>query len=116
MFDSEQPLRAGVEADNALIFEEINRELEAYLATESSNEQESTDGVFVLLPLISDSVQEEFDELISGDNDKNRFLYALSRIFALLLDAKVDTAEQIKKILKIAIKMTLKVWSGLKSL
>ena len=58
LFDSEQPLRAGLEADNALIFEEINRELETHLARESGSYQDSTDGVFDLLSSISDSIQE----------------------------------------------------------
>ena len=65
---------------------------------------------FDLLSPISDSAQEEFDELISGDSDKDRFLRALSRIFALLLNTKVDTAEKVKKILEIAIETTIKIW------
>lgn len=113
LFESEQSW-AGVETNIALVFEEITRELEAYLVTESSD-QDSTDGVSDHFSSIFDAVQEEF-ELISGDDDKKRFLQALSRIFALLLNTKVDTAEKIKIILKIAIETTLKVWSGPKSL
>lgn len=113
LFESEQSW-AGVETNNALVFEEITRELEAYLVRESSD-QDSTDGVSDHFSSIFDAVQEEF-ELISGDDDKKRFLQALSRIFALLLNTKVDTAEKIKIILKIAIETTLKVWSGPKSL
>ena len=104
-----------MEAGNALIFEEINLELKAYLTRESGSDQDSTDGDFDLLPSISASTQ-KFEELISGDNDKKRFLWVLSRIFSLLLNTKVDTAEKIKRILKIAIETTLKVWSGPKSL
>ena len=63
-----------------LIFEELTRELEAYLARETDH-KDSTDGIFDLLSSISDSVQEEFEELISGDSDKKRFLRAFSRIF-----------------------------------
>ena len=70
-----------------------------YLPRES-NDQDSTDGFFDLLSSISDSVQEEFDELISGDSDQKRFLQPLSRIFALLLNTKLDTAEKIKRIFK----------------
>lgn len=113
LFESEQSW-AGVETNIALVFEEITRELEAYLVRESSD-QDSTDGVSDHFSSIFDAVQEEF-ELISGDDDKKRFLQALSRIFALLLNTKVDTAEKIKIILKIAIERTLKVWSGPKSL
>ena len=108
LFDFQQS-QAGVETNNALIFEEITRELEAYLATESGD-QDSTDGIFDLLSSISDSVQEEFVELISGDSNKKHFLQALSRMFALLINTKVDTAEKIKRILKIAIETTIKIW------
>lgn len=93
LFESEQSW-AGVETNIALVFEEITRELEAYLVRESSD-QDSTDGVSDHFSSIFDAVQEEF-ELISGDDDKKRFLQALSRIFALLLNTKVDTAEKIK--------------------
>ena len=34
----------------------------------------------------------------------------LSKIFALLLNTKVDTAEKIKMIIKITIKTTIKIW------
>ena len=108
LFDFQQS-QAGVETNNALIFEEITRELEAYLATES-DDQDSTDGTFDLLSSISDSVQEEFDELISGDSNKKHFLQVLSRMFALLINTKVDTAEKIKRILKIAMETTIKIW------
>ena len=108
LFDFQQS-QAGAETNNALIFEEITRELEAYLATES-DDQDSTDGIFDLLSSISDSVQEEFDELISGDSNKKHFLQVLSRMFALLINTKVDTAEKIKRILKIAIETTIKIW------
>ena len=114
LFDFE-PSQAGVETSSALIFEEITRKLEAYLSRES-NDEDSTDGIFDLLPSISDSVQEEFDKLISGDSDKKRSLRELSRIFALLLNTKVDTAGKIKRILKIAIETTLRIWQETKPL
>ena len=44
LFDFEQS-QASVETGNALIFEEITRELEAYLATET-DDKDSTDGNF----------------------------------------------------------------------
>ena len=91
------------------LFEEINKELEAFLSKEN-NDTDTTYGVFDFLSQISDSVQEEFDELLSGDNDKKRFVRALSKIFALLLNTKFDTAEKIKRIIKIAIETTVKIW------
>ena len=107
LFESEQSW-AGKETNSA--FEEITRELEAYLVRESSD-QDSTDFVSDHFSSIFDAVQEELEELISGDDDKKRFLLALARIFALPLNA-----EKIKRILKIATETTLKVWSGPKSL
>ena len=87
---------AGLDTDNTLIFEEITRELEAYLARER-NDADSTDGVLDFLISLSNHVQDEFEELLDGDTDKKIFLRALSKIFALLLNTKVDTAEKIKK-------------------
>ena len=100
---------ANIGTDNTLIFEEITRKLEVYLL-EESNDADSTDGVFDFLTSLADQVQEEFEELLDGKSDKKRFLRALSKIFALLLNKKVDTGEKIKKILKIAIESTIKIW------
>ena len=63
---------AGLDTDNTLIFEEITRELEAYLATES-DDADLTDGVFDFLTTLADQVQEEFEELFDGDSDKKTF-------------------------------------------
>ena len=93
----------------ARLFEEINKELEAFLSKEN-NDTDSTDGIFYLLSQISNSLQEEFDELLSGDSDRMRFVKALLKIFTLLLNTRVDTAEKIKRIIKIAIKTILKIW------
>ena len=87
---------AGLDTDNTLIFEEITRELEAQLGRES-DDADSTDGVFDFLTTLADKVQEEFEELLDGESDKKSFLQALSKIFALLLNTKVGTAEKIKK-------------------
>ena len=95
--------------DTSLIFEEINRELEEYLL-EKSEDSDSTDGVFVFLEELSNRVQDGFDELIGEDTDKKRPIKALMCIFALLLNTKVDTANKIKKILKIAVETTLQIW------
>ena len=88
-------------ADATFILEEIHKELEEYLPEKSIN-ADSTGG----LP------QEDFDELIGEDTDKKRFVKALTRIFAILLKTKVDTADKIKRILKIAVETTLKIWQG----
>lgn len=77
------------------IFEEINKEIDAFLKKESDN-KDATGSALDLLSTISDSVQEQFEELICGDNNKKWFVRALSKIFALLLKTKVDTAEKIR--------------------
>ena len=97
--------------DTILIFEGIRKELEGYLL-EQSDDTDSTDGVLDFLAALSDKIWEEFEESLDGDSDKKRFLMVLTRIFALLLNTKVDMPEKIKKILKIAIETTVKLWSG----
>ena len=77
--------------------------------SKENNDKDSTDEIFDVLSQISDSAREEFDELLSRDNDKKIFIRALSKIVALLLNIKLDTAEEIKQIIKIAIEMTLKI-------
>ena len=95
--------------NQAILFEEINKELEAFL-TKESNDKDVTDSALDLLSKISDSVQEEFDELISSDSDKKRFVRAMLKIFALLLNTRVDTAEKTNRKIKIAIETTIKIW------
>ena len=92
LFKFEQK-RVSLDTDNTLIFEEITRELEAHLARES-DDANSTESVFDFLTSLADQVQEEFEKLLDGDSDKKRFLRALSKIFTLLLNTKVDTAKK----------------------
>ena len=91
------------------MFEEINKELEAFL-TKESNDKDATDSALDLLSKIFDSFQEEFDELISSDSDKKRFVRAMLKIFALLLNTRVNTAEKNNRRIKIAIETTIKIW------
>ena len=92
LFKFEQK-RVGLDTDNTVIFEEITRELEAHLARES-DDANSTESVFDFLTSLADQVQEEFEKLLDGDSDKKRFLRALSKIFTLLLNTKVETAKK----------------------
>ena len=69
-----------------------------------------TDGVFDFLETLSNQVQENFDELIGEDTDKKQFIRALTCIFALLLNTKVNTVEKIKRILEIVVETMLKAW------
>ena len=59
-FLSLEQIRAGIETDNTLIFEEITRELEPYLSGESVN-ADLTDGVSDFLTSLADKVQGEFE-------------------------------------------------------
>ena len=51
------------------VLEKINKELEVFLSTET-NEEGKADGILNLLRDLSDSVQEEFEELVFSDRDK----------------------------------------------
>ena len=75
---------------------------ETFLKKESDN-KDATDNVLDLLLTITDSVKGEFEELVSGDSDNNQLVRTLSKIFARFLNTKVDTAEIIRRINKIAI-------------
>ena len=87
------------EIDRTELLEKINSELDIFLS-KVTNETDSVNGIFAFLKDLSDSVQEEFLERLTGDSDKKSFVRALPRIFALLLNTKV---KKIKRIIKIAI-------------
>ena len=61
---------------------------------------------------VTNNLQEDFDELIGDNNDKKRFIKSMTRVFVLLLNTKVDPVDNIKKILRIAVETTLKLWQG----
>ena len=108
LFRLEQKKVDNKKFDTTRIFEEIHKEIAEYLTGEIDTG--STDGVFDFLENLTNCLQEDFDELIGEDNDKKRFVKALTRIFELLLNTKVDTTDKIKRTVKIAIKTTLKIW------
>ena len=97
--------------ENALTFEELQENYRQFLSSEVDN-ADSTDGVFQALTSLSEQFQEEFDELLGEDIDKKRFVKSLSKISAALLIMKVHTVQKIKKIIKIALETTVKIWSG----
>ena len=110
LFDFTQT-KADSNTDNTLMFEEVSRELQEFLLRENDN-VDSTDRVFEFLAEISNQVQEEFDELLGQDTEKKHFPKSLSKIFALLINTKVNTAQRILKIIKIALETTVKMCSG----
>ena len=85
--------------NKTLIFEEIIKELQAYLLSES-DDTDSTDHIFDFLTTISDQIPLEFEEVLQSNSKKKRFLRALSKIFTLLLNTMVNTADKTKKYLK----------------
>lgn len=100
-----------IEIDTPLLFEKTEPELKEYLS-EQTVEGDSRNGIFDLLDNLTNRVQEDFDKIIGEDNDKKRFIKSLKCIFALLLNTKVGTVNKIKRILKIVIETSLKLWSG----
>ena len=83
--------------DTTLIFEELNKELEENLLEKRVGTY-STDGIFDFLETLTNHVKEDFEEFIGEDTSKNRFVRGMTRIFALLLNTKVDTGDKIKKL------------------
>ena len=103
LFSYEQ-IEADTKIDIKLLFEEIRKEVDKYLP-EQSNDTDSTDGVFNFLTTLSEKIQEEFDELLDGNSDKKRFLRALTKVSALILNTKVNTPGKIKTFLKLRLKL-----------
>ena len=89
----------------------ITNQIQQFIRQENNN-SDSTGGAFDLLSDLAESVQEDFDELIDVDRDKKKFIKALSKIFALLLNTNVNSVEKIKRIIKITTETTLKIWQG----
>ena len=110
LFSLEQIEVEKTSVDATFIFEEIHKEIREYLTEEI--ETDSTDGILDLLENLTNRLQEDFDEVIENDNNKKRLVKALTHIFVLLLNTKVNTVDKIKRILKITVETTLKIWQG----
>ena len=94
------------------ILDNITFQLEEHLLKKVEGEAE--DGLLNIAGSLTNKIQEEYDKLIGEDTDKKRFIKSITRVFALLLNTKVDTVDKIKKILRITIETTLKIWQGQK--
>ena len=79
LFELEQIEVENTGVDATRIFEEIHKEM-----TGEGNDADSTDGVLDFLENLTSRLQEDFDDIIREENNKKRFLKALTRIFALL--------------------------------
>ena len=111
LFELEHIVVENTGVDATCILEEIHKEIGDYLIGQG-HDADSRDGVFDFLENLTSSLHENFDKLIGEDTDKKRFVKALTRIFTLLLNTKVDTADETKRILRITIETTLKTWQG----
>ena len=79
--------------DTPIIFDNISQGLEEYLLEEQV-ESDGEDGLFSIVESMTNRLKEDFDELIGDDTDKKRFIKSVMRVFALLLNTKVDTVDK----------------------
>ena len=100
-----------IEIHALFLYQETKKELKEFLL-EQQVENDSTDRAFDLLDNLTNKMQEDFDKIIGEDTNRKSFIKSLTPIFTLLLNTKVGSVNKIKKILKIAINTTLKIWSG----
>ena len=85
-----------IEINALFLFQEIERELKSYLLEEQP-EGDSTDGPIQLIENLTNKIQEDFDEIIGNSVEKKSFIKSLTRIFAILLNTKIDSIEKLKK-------------------
>ena len=111
LFDMEMDTQSKIQKI-PFILDNITFQLEEHLLKKVEGEAE--DGLLNIAGRLKNEIQEEYDKLIGEDTDKKRFIKSIMRIFALLLNTKVDTVDKIKKILRFAIETTLKIWQGQK--
>ena len=108
LFSLEQIEVEKTSVDTTIIFEEIHKVIREHLSKEIDTD--STDGVFDLLKNSTNCLQEDFNwRRQQQEKVLPRHWHKFSRCF---LNTKVDTADKIKRILKIAIETTLKIWQG----
>lgn len=95
LFDMELDKKSDI-LDTSYIFDNVTFELEEYMLEEQI-ESDSEDGLFSLTEAVTNRLQDDSDEMIGDGTNKKRFIKSLTRIFALLLNTKVDTVGKIKK-------------------
>ena len=90
------------------LFQEIEQELSLILFN-NKNEVDSTDGSLDFIENLVNTIQVEFDGILSENNKKKLFIKSLTKIFTILLSVKADSTEKIKQIVKLAINMVFKI-------
>ena len=112
-FDEENLFDLDVKTENkellTYLFEEIEQELTSIIIDEEGAEEE-TDGAFDVIRHIAENIRSEIDNFVEN-GDLKKFLYVLTKIFTLLLNAKVDNSEKIIKIVRLIIFSVVKKWS-----
>ena len=112
--DSEELIEIEYETPNeqlpTYLFEEVEEELTRILILDTGNSEEETDGAFNLIRNIVDKIKHDIEKArLNGD--LKRFLHTLTKIFALLLNIKVNTGDKIFKIVKLLNSLIAKKWS-----
>ena len=102
-----------VEINAPSLFKEMKKELKEFLLGQQF-EGDSTEGAFDLLGNLKKDYKKILMKLLEETPKKKSMIRSLMRILTLLLNTKVDSVNKIKRILKIAINMTLRLWSGQK--
>ena len=95
--------------DQTRLFHAISKEIESFLAEQSKDKGE-TDGILDFLSTISDPAQNELDDLLSSDSGKKDLLRHCGEYPRYYLTQKSTLPKKNKRIIKIAIEITLKIW------
>ena len=93
------------------LFQEIEADLCDKLLYNDSLQNDQTDGLLEFIQGIVEKIKEEFEGFVE-DGDKKTFLAILSKIFTILLSVKAENTEKIIKIVRSAVSIVLKTWSG----
>lgn len=101
------------ESSLAKILGKITAVMAAFVRSKN-NDNNAKDRIFDIFGEISESIQEDFKEVVGISNDKKAFVRTLAKIFLLLLNTNVNTNGRIRKIIEIAIETTLKIWQELR--
>ena len=85
------------------LFEEIESELTGIIIDENGAEEETDDAFEVVRDIVA-NIESEIENFVENE-DLKKFLFALTKIFTLLLNVKVDSSEKIFRIVKLAISL-----------
>ena len=85
--------KIGLNINSLSLMQEIDKKI-GEKVLETSNEEDSTDGPLTFIENLVNNLQAEFDETIGSDGEKKLFITSLTRIFAILLSTRADTAEK----------------------